>query len=476
MSLTKFRPTLLVLPPRNLIPTKIPLCHLQAAASVTGFTNLRNPVFYEIKRHISYQSHRDRFWRVESASSKHLTKSHPSRSLEQTRRLHPNSKYTRTEVSDISRILQRHRLRYQNKVSPTSTSGHASTMEKNMSYLDVMRLADTFPYEDKEPEAYHELSMTLYKLVWKDNNGPVLGYMLASTVNRLLAVPESLRGPVVVDESAQTVRAFEQATEPERSAAVAAVMQYWRENETFDTLRGWRDELWPVYGTDTEVLYSAERSGVGLLGAMRYGVHMMGYVRDETAPYGMRFWVPRRAHDKPTYPGMLDNTVAGGLMTGEDPFECMVREADEEASLSEKLMRERAKFTGMVTYIYITDERAGGEAGQIYPETQWVYDIELPKDERPTPKDGEVAEFYLWTVDEVREGLAKDQFKPNCALVIINFFIRHGIITAANEPDYAEILQRMHRKLPFPGPHQAYAASLEAPAAALADAAATLAS
>ncbi|TRX88907.1 hypothetical protein FHL15_010250 [Xylaria flabelliformis] len=349
-------------------------------------------------------------------------------------------------------------------------------MEKNMSYLDVMKLADTFPYKYKEPEAYHELTMTLYKLVWKDNNGPALGYMLASTVNRLLAVPESLRGPVVIDESAQTIRAFEQATEPERSAAVAAVMQYWRENETFDTLRGWRDELWPVYGSDTEVLYSAERSGVGLLGAMRYGVHMMGYVRDETVPHGMRLWVPRRAHDKPTYPGMLDNTVAGGLMTGEDPFECMVREADEEASLSEKLMRERAKFTGMVTYIYITDERAGGEAGQIYPETQWVYDIELPADERPTPKDGEVAEFYLWTVDEVREGLARDQFKPNCALVVVNFFIRHGIIAAANEPDYAEILQRLHRKLPFPGPHQAYAASLEAPAAALADTAATLAS
>ncbi|GAW20724.1 hypothetical protein ANO14919_102340 [Xylariales sp. No.14919] len=349
-------------------------------------------------------------------------------------------------------------------------------MEKNMSYLDIMKETDTFPYEDKEQEAYHALSMTLYKLIWKDDNGPVLGYMLASTVNRLLAVPESIRGPVIVDEQKQTVRAFEQATEPERSAVVAGVMQYWRDNEVFDTLRGWRDELWPVYGNDTEVLYSAERSGIGLLGVMRYGVHMTGYVRDETVPYGIRIWVPRRAPTKPTYPSMLDNTVAGGLPTGEDPFECIIREADEEASLPEKVMREGARFTGMATYIYITDERAGGEAGQIYPETQWVYDIELPADARPTPKDGEVAEFYLWTVDEVREELTKGNFKPNCALILIDFFIRRGIITAENEPDYAEILQRLHRKLPFPGPHQAYAASLEAPAAALADAAATLAS
>lgn len=299
--------------------------------------------------------------------------------------------------------------------------------------------------------------------------------MLSSTVSQLLAVPEAIRGPVMTDETARTVRAFEQATEPERTAAVEAVMRYWRENGTFAVLRGWRDEKWPIYGGDEEVVYSAERSGTGMLGVMRYGVHMTGYVRDATAPHGIRIWVPRRAPDKPTYPGMLDNTVAGGLMTGEDPFECMIREADEEASLSEQLMRERAKFTGMVTYIYITDERTGGEVGHIYPETQWVYDIELPAGERPVPKDGEVAEFYLWTVDDVRAELAKGHYKPNCALIAVDFFVRHGIITAENEPDYAEILQRLHRKLPFPGPHQAYAASLEKPAAAV-DATASLTS
>lgn len=296
--------------------------------------------------------------------------------------------------------------------------------------------------------------------------------MLASTVPRLLEVPESLRGPVVVDPSARTVRAFEHATEAERTTAVDAVMRYWRDRGTFEVLRGWRDERWPVYGADAELLYSAERSGTGMLGVMRYGVHMTGYVRDEAAPHGIRMWVPRRAADKSTYPGMLDNTVAGGLMTGEDPFECIVREADEEASLPAAAVRERARFTGMVTYIYITDERAGGEAGQIYPETQWVYDIELRAGERPTPKDGEVAEFYLWTVDEVRDALAAGLFKPNCALVVVDFFIRRGIVTPENDPDYAEILRRLHRRLPFPGPHQAYTAT----PATTADAAATVAS
>ncbi|KAI8961374.1 NUDIX hydrolase domain-like protein [Daldinia sp. FL1419] len=321
-----------------------------------------------------------------------------------------------------------------------------------MSNLDIMKEADAFPYQDEEPQAYKALTETLYTLIWKD--GQPLGYMLDSVVKKLLDTPEEIRGPVTVDEANRTVRAFELPTEAERTALVARLMQYWRENHTFDILRGWRNELWPVYGSNDEVLYSVERSGTGLLGIMRYGVHMTAYIKDETASYGMKILVAQRAANKSTYPNMLDNSVAGGLMTGEDPFECIIREADEEADLPESLMRERARFTGMVTYIYITDERAGGEAGQIYPETQWVYDIELPADFAPTPKDGEVADFYIWTVEEVQEKLAQRKFKPNCALILADFFIRHKILTPENEPDYDELVRRLHRKLPFPGPHQ----------------------
>ncbi|KAI1143346.1 NUDIX hydrolase domain-like protein [Hypoxylon sp. FL0543] len=321
-----------------------------------------------------------------------------------------------------------------------------------LSNLDIMKEADAFPYPDKEPEAYKVLSDTLYTLIWKD--GQPLGYMLDFVLKKLLETPEAIRGPVIVDEEKRTVRAFELPTEPERTTLIAHVMGYWRENKTFDILKGWRSELWPVFGSNDQVLYSVERSGTGLLGVMRYGVHMTAYVKDETASYGMKILVAQRAANKSTYPNMLDNSVAGGLMTAEDPLECIIREADEEADIPEKLMRERVKFAGMVTYIYITDERAGGEAGQIYPETQWVYDIELPADFEPQPKDGEVAGFYLWTVEEVQQKLAEGRFKPNCALILIDFFIRHKIITPENEPDFDEIVRRLHRKLPFPGPHQ----------------------
>jgi hypothetical protein len=43
--------------------------------------------------------------------------------------------------------------------------------------------------------------------------------------------------------------------------------------------------------------------------------------------------------------------------------------------------------------------------------------------------------------------MAREQFKPSCAVVLLDFFIRHGILTAENEKYYAELISRIHRKL-----------------------------
>lgn len=151
---------------------------------------------------------------------------------------------------------------------------------------------------------------------------------------------------------------------------------------------------------------------------------------------------------------MLDNTVGGGIATGEARFESLVREAQEEASIPEALVRQNASSNGAVTYNYIRESRAGGETGMVQPECEYVYDLELPADVLPKPNDSEVEEFYLWTVEKVQEEMAKGQFKPNCALIMLDFFIRHGILTKENEDNYEEIKRRLHRQLEFPGPHR----------------------
>ena len=146
----------------------------------------------------------------------------------------------------------------------------------------------------------------------------------------------------------------------------------------------------------------------------------------------------------------MDNTVAGGLTTGEKAIECLVREAREEASLPESIVRGNARPCGTVTYFHIRDERAGGETGLCQPECQYVYDLELPPVVIPVPDDNEAEHFRLLTVGEVQTALAEGKFKPNCALVMLDFFVRHGILTPENEPDYIEVVSRIHRRLDFP--------------------------
>ena len=219
-----------------------------------------------------------------------------------------------------------------------------------------------------------------------------------------------------------------------------------RKNELFKLLKGWRDEAYPINrAPNTQI--GIERAGSPLFGIVTYGVHLTAYVKVNGA---LKIWVPRRANNKQTYGGMLDNTVAGGIAIGENPMTTLVREAAEEASLPEDLVRANAKAAGTVSYFHVRDERAGGEVGLLQPEVEYVFDMEIRPDVVPKPADNEVEEFYLWSVEEVQKAMSEGQFKPNCAVVLLDFLVRHGVLNSGNEPDLIEIVSRIHRKLPFP--------------------------
>lgn len=236
----------------------------------------------------------------------------------------------------------------------------------------------------------------------------------------------------------------------EQSRVIEETLKLAKEDNIFEVLKGWRNELYPLNKSQSagSEIISIERSGSPLFGVVSYGIHMTAYVKQQDG--SIKIWVPRRAKSKETYGGMLDNTVAGGLSTGESPFECLVREAAEEASFSENLIRSSAKACGNVSYFYVRDERAGGETGLLQPEVRYVYDLEMGPKIIPKPADGEVDEFYLWTVEEVQKALSEGQFKPNCAVVLLDFFVRHGILNGENEEHLTEIIARIHRRLPFP--------------------------
>jgi 8-oxo-dGTP pyrophosphatase MutT (NUDIX family) len=58
---------------------------------------------------------------------------------------------------------------------------------------------------------------------------------------------------------------------------------------------------------------------------------------------------------------MLDSTAAGGIGSGDTPLEAVIREYEEEDSLSATLERHRLQRVGIVTNSYVREERSGGE-------------------------------------------------------------------------------------------------------------------
>jgi 8-oxo-dGTP pyrophosphatase MutT (NUDIX family) len=307
--------------------------------------------------------------------------------------------------------------------------------------LDLVNQCDGFPYPDVNSETYIASVNTYYQLQVPGYNY-ALGYMLPSVVEVFRGVPSW-----DIDDNARILYLTAGSNADERSKAVETTLLAMRRTGHFKVLDKWRGELYAVYGLGKELLFNVERSASCLFGVVTYGVHLTAFTRQDGE---LKIWTPRRARTKQTYGGMLDNAVAGGIASGESPFESLVRECKEEASLDEEVVRANAKACGTVTYWYIRDERAGGETNLMQPEVQYVYDLELPRDTIPKPGDDEVEEFYLWSVEEVQEGMRKGEFKPNCALVVLDFLIRHGILTTETERDYIEIVSRLHRKLEFP--------------------------
>jgi len=178
---------------------------------------------------------------------------------------------------------------------------------------------------------------------------------------------------------------------------------------------------------------------------LSFGVHLTAYMIRNNEYY---FWIPRRSPTKATWPSKLDNTVAGGITSGENPFETMVRECFEEASLDEELVRSKIRSTGLISYTHYSPQ------GWVQPEIQYTYDLELPSDNTviPRPNDGESEDFKLMSFEEVSEALKSHQFKPNCAGVMVDFFVRHGLISEKNEPNYILVSTLLKQPVSLPLP------------------------
>ncbi len=167
------------------------------------------------------------------------------------------------------------------------------------------------------------------------------------------------------------------------------------------------------------------------------GVHVNGVVRRRWQTY---LWIGTRAESLKVEPGKLDNMVAGGQPADLGLMENLIKECGEEAHLKPRLSR-TAKPTGVITYSFEAPEG-------LRADTLFCYDLPMPAAVKPQPSD-EIARYELLPLSKVlRLVRSSEAFKFNVNLVIIDYAIRHGVITPENEPDFESLVAGLHERPP----------------------------
>jgi hypothetical protein len=197
----------------------------------------------------------------------------------------------------------------------------------------------------------------------------------------------------------------------------------------------WRNEFFavaPRWGDAPH--FNLDRGAVGFFGVRAYGVHLNGYRR---AGDRLLLWIGRRAPDKKVAPDKLDNLVAGGIGADHGLWATLVKEAQEEAAMPEALVA-RAVPVGAVAYRMETE-------GGLRDDVLFNYDLAVPAEFEPRNTDGEFVDFTLMdagaVLARVRDG---DDFKFNVNLVLIDFAVRHGVVTP-DDPDYLDLVTGLRR-------------------------------
>jgi len=259
-------------------------------------------------------------------------------------------------------------------------------------------------------------------------NGQVYGWLRPSFIEHLrqfdqlfaisgrqvgLCNPD-LRGEALTAELSDVVNTlFEQGVLPHKPM-----------NEPYPLTAGERDEA----------IAEIDRVAASHFGLRSFGQHLNGYVN-----YNGRLllWVGKRARDRAIFPGAWDNMVAGGLPQGISLEENLIKECQEEAGMSVALAQQ-ATYVGSIAYNRVN-------ANGFRPDVLYCYDIELPTTFIPKNTDGEVESFHLMPVEDVLQIVRdSDDFKLNCNLVIIDFALRHRLISE-DDPDYCALLEGLRQ-------------------------------
>ncbi|KAG5999658.1 hypothetical protein E4U54_001736 [Claviceps lovelessii] len=204
----------------------------------------------------------------------------------------------------------------------------------------------------------------------------------------------------------------------------------------------------------------------GVFGIVTAGTHMNMYTMKGGGGGGggearMHIWVAKRSENV-TYAGKLDQLVAGAMGPGDDnnAMKVLRREAMEEAGLTVHVetghVSREGEYVGTVQrgpWISFFDKKdgiAGSEHGQLEPGIRFTFDLEVDAGFVPEPCEPEsIAGFVLKNVDEVKHDLRSRKWKPNCALVMLDFLLRKGQVRPEEDAFFGHLKPALQRQLPF---------------------------
>ncbi|KAF3783660.1 Nudix hydrolase 20 [Nymphaea thermarum] len=110
-----------------------------------------------------------------------------------------------------------------------------------------------------------------------------------------------------------------------------------------------------------------------------------------------------------------------GVPEGQTCKENVIKECREEAGFG-RAIAERATPVSILSYEQI-------EGCKFERYVLFCFDLQLPRNFTPQCTDGEVESFRLLSIPCIKSVLeTSTQFKPSCAIVTMDFLIRHGMI------------------------------------------------
>ncbi|KAG5927268.1 hypothetical protein E4U42_002384 [Claviceps africana] len=206
----------------------------------------------------------------------------------------------------------------------------------------------------------------------------------------------------------------------------------------------------------------------GVFGIVTAGIHMNMYTMTRVGngdgdgdEARMHIWMAKRSENV-TYAGKLDQLVAGamGAQDDNDAMKVLRREAMEEAGLAVDIETGQVHRDGTyvgtiqrgprISFFDKKDGAAGSEHGQLEPGIRFTFDLQVDAEFVPEPCEPEsIAGFLLKSVDEVKHDLKNREWKPNCALVMLDFLLRKGQMQPEEDAFLRHLKPALQRPLPF---------------------------